>query len=1005
MKKIFELFVVRSTRRRVMFFILVLGLVFSLSIVMSVKIRNISRESCWDLLQSSTSSSEESISGTFSNFTTALDNFVNKQVLSVDLKSDEMVKNIQNIRIGKIAAPVRLYLSDGYIITEKNVYEDAWNLVDFFDIASDKTYLSQTHRDFENSDTYITELFVPVMRDGVIAGMSSVVIYTDVFSRSLTDMVFSGQAYILAVDRRDGMIFVDNDHLTATNIKDYKRKGENGEEDFSRFVDDVMAGKECRTTFYSERSGGLKYIYAVPSSLENVTVAVEVDEDIVFSRDIRIESIIWRVLTAEFIIFTLFIVWMLVDSAKQVEKSKQKKEREIKLIYEQDAFLYKKAVLNEAYSYFKANLTKNRLLPPIIERMNGEAVDYSAKIGNPLPDYTKLISICAEQYVSSEDSQGFIEFFNPLHLIDEFSKGNAMPQFVAKIHSPQIGWHYRRYIVYMLKDENTDEINAMIVAYDISEEIKHKKEEEELQIIIGTVSDDYESMALLNYADKNCIFYRLPVSVQGVDDIFAGPGDEAGKLARFAERFIFSEDRQKFCRDFSEASLSAGTENGKKFIQNYRVLVNGELVWFQFKVIQPETFKQNRLFLAATRDINDEVQAQMKYQLELEAALHEAKNANASKTQFLFNMSHDLRTPMNAVLGYADMVERNVNSPEKVEDYVQKLKSAGNQLTNIINDILEISRIESGQVLIAPAPYDMRNGARELKSVFTPLIEQKKQKMNVKINVRDYSAMVDYAHLYRIVFNVLSNAIKYTPEGGEITYSIEQLEDLPDGRMQCKWQISDTGRGMSKEYLKKIFERFSREKTTTESGIEGNGLGMALVKELVDKMSGTITVDSELGVGTTVTIVIPFERCSGPVKQIGVENDIISLKGMKVLLVEDIDLNREIACDMLENQGMKVTEAVNGQEAVDMIAASQPGDYDFVLMDIQMPVLDGYKATVKIRELENKELANIPIIAMTANAFAEDRQKAMAAGMNEHIPKPVKLDDLLTKVSNCLRNK
>lgn len=522
--------------------------------------------------------------------------------------------------------------------------------------------------------------------------------------------------------------------------------------------------------------------------------------------------------------------------------------------------LLERAITSNAYGYFKVNLTKNEVLPPIIEVKDNQRLDYSYKFGDPLPTYDEIIRIAAETYVAEEYREGYKNCLSSEYLKDQYSKGETMPEYTCRINSSKFGWHYRKYVIYMSEDLNTGDIFALEVVYDISEQMKAKQ-------------------------------------------------------------------------------------------------------------LQEEQHK------------------------ELEKALNAARIANEAKTKFMFNMSHDVRTPLNAVMGFVGMAKRNMGDAERVLDCLNKMETSGRQLVNIINDVLKISRIESGQQDIVTKPISIGVGATELEIVFMPAMEEKHIFFETGArNIRDLYVYADQQHINQVIFNVMSNAIKYTPEGGKIIYSFEQLEDLEDGRGVYRWTVKDNGIGMSEEFLEHIYERFSRERSTTESGIEGTGLGMSLVHELVELMGGTIDVKSKKGEGTTVSFDIPLvkttiEEVMEQENETNRNETNVSLTGKRALLVEDNAMNREIAIDLLNLLGMESDEAEDGDIAVEKLREKGPDYYDVVLMDIQMPRMDGYTATKEIRKMYPEN--DLTIIGLSANAFDENKKMSLEAGMDDHMGKPI----------------
>ena len=403
-----------------------------------------------------------------------------------------------------------------------------------------------------------------------------------------------------------------------------------------------------------------------------------------------------------------------------------------------------------------------------------------------------------------------------------------------------------------------------------------------------------------------------------------------------------------------------------------------------------------------------------KLRVAAEDALKVAESASKAKSTFLSNMSHDIRTPMNAIIGFATLALDDIRDGKKVEDYLSKILSSSKHLLGLINDILDMSRIESGKVVLEEQETDLVTTLQELQSIMEGQAKERKLKLHVDYsNLRDRYVFCDKTRLNQVMFNLLANAVKFTSEGGSIWLTMSQLEPTyeVEDRAIYEIRVKDTGIGIDKAFIKHIFEPFERERTSTVSKIQGTGLGMAITKNIVDMMGGTIEVESQKGVGTEFIIRLELRlqaeaRVANEdgTKQHGHAEGVAEFAGKRLLLAEDNELNREIACMLLSKYGFVIDTAENGQEAVDLVAASAPDYYDLVLMDIQMPVMDGHEATRRIRNLEDKELAKVPVVAMTANAFDEDRKAAKECGMNGFISKPINMQELVQALRMCLQD-
>ena len=384
---------------------------------------------------------------------------------------------------------------------------------------------------------------------------------------------------------------------------------------------------------------------------------------------------------------------------------------------------------------------------------------------------------------------------------------------------------------------------------------------------------------------------------------------------------------------------------------------------------------------------------QEQYAIQLEKSAEQARNANEAKTRFLFNMSHDIRTPMNAIIGFSDLLEKNLDDRVKAKGYLKKIQSSSNLLLTIINQVLEMARIESGKAVLTLEPCNLSALFHSVNLVFEEDVKKKGIHFYVKTNVEHKYAYCDQTKLQEIYLNIVSNAIKYTPQDHAITINIQEVPSMQENLARYIFICEDTGYGMSEDFVPHIFEEFSREHTTTENKIIGTGLGLSIVKSMIDLMGGTIQVESHEGKGTKFTVDVSLEIASSEdvneTEDVSNEININEGKHKRILLAEDNDLNAEIACEILKSEGYLVEHASHGQQCVEMLQEAEDGYYDLILMDIQMPFMDGYEACKEIRKMKDMQKANIPIIAMTANAFEEDKQMAIKAGMNDHVPKPM----------------
>ena len=411
--------------------------------------------------------------------------------------------------------------------------------------------------------------------------------------------------------------------------------------------------------------------------------------------------------------------------------------------------------------------------------------------------------------------------------------------------------------------------------------------------------------------------------------------------------------------------------------------------------------KARKAEAAAKKAANDTQELNAKLQI----AVENAESANRAKSTFLFNMSHDIRTPMNAIIGYADLASRHSDDPAKLKNYMENIQVCGQNLLMLLNNVLDLARIENDKTEMEYSVSDVEKDFRNCVAMFRNQADSKGQTLMVTTHLLHPYVYVDIPHMTEVCTNLVSNAVKYTGAGGTIRCDVTQKPGKKEGWCDTVITVVDNGIGMSQEFQKHIFEPFERERTSTVSKVEGSGIGMGIVKKLVGLMGGTVAVESKIGVGSTFTVTIPCRIASEDETQAKREtnpSDQKCLRGTRILLTEDNDLNAEIATELLQEEGCTVDRAKDGVECVDMLEKAANGTYQLILMDIQMPVMNGYDAARKIRRLDDPQKANIPIIAMTANAFSEDKQAALDAGMNDHIAKPINMNVLVPTIQKYL---
>ena len=466
-----------------------------------------------------------------------------------------------------------------------------------------------------------------------------------------------------------------------------------------------------------------------------------------------------------------------------------------------------------------------------------------------------------------------------------------------------------------------------------------------------------------------------------------------------AEQFV-----QKYIDFFDVQTMAARLHNKKSMSYEFKKK-NG--AWFLSMVV-PQNYDEDgnvTSVLIANRDVTEEKLRELKQEEELQEAKAKAENASEAKSSFLFNMSHDIRTPMNAIIGYAELASRHLNDTEKLNRYLETIQVCGKQLLSLLGNVLNLARIENNKVEMEYTVSNVHENIGNCVAMFQQQTENKNQTLSLEEHIIYPYVYMDAPHVSEICLNILSNAVKYTNAGGMISCNVTQTSCEKEGWCNMVITISDNGIGMSEEFQKHIFENFERERNTTACRIDGNGIGMGITKKLVDLMHGTIEVKSKQGEGSIFIVTIPCRKASEENALVKKDTHLQNhgcLKGSRILLAEDNEINAEVATELLKEEGCIVEVANDGVACIDMIEKADAGYYKMILMDIQMPVMNGYDATKAIRNLNDTKKARIPIIAMTANAFAEDAKKALSVGMNDHVAKPIDMNILVPAMMKYL---
>ena len=680
---------------------------------------------------------------------------------------------------------------------------------------------------------------------------------------------------------------------------------------------------------------------------------------------------------------------------------------------------YQRAILAESIISLEINLSRDLLEYGEWKNDDGAFVPLEDILGLSLPcSYDEYLRRWTERFIASESVETFSHEANRNYLLEVYASGRS--EITIDYNASTISGErkYLRRSICMVRRSTDGDIIAYTNVKDISDIGRIKRQE---QSYIRALSTDYECVDLVSFENnkQQDVFVAKECFSESFRALMGAEWLAETQISRrlnLTQQRVVPEDRQYFWDMTRRERIFESWESNETHVVDFRLMTGSGELYYQERFI-PIRSEERTLtgMIICIRSIDKEIRREVGQRQELEAAMEQAKAASQAKTAFLFNMSHDIRTPMNAILGFTRIAKSRIDDRERVLDSLQKIEMSGDLLLHLINDVLEMSRIEAGKVTIAEEPGDICQCLDSIDPMIASSAAAKNIAYTASVAVRDRAVWVDAPHVSRILVNLISNAVKYTPEGGSVRVSLEQAGQAADGRTEYRFTIADTGIGMSAEFQEHLFEEFSREKSSTVSRQQGTGLGLAIAKRLAAEMGGAIEVSSELGKGSTFVLTLPLrvraaeetaeerDEADAAVP----ENAALRLEGRKALLVEDNELNREIATEILEENGMLVTTAENGQIAVELCdAVLRSGDraalFDVILMDVQMPVMDGYTAARRIRELEKPYGVRLPIIAMTANAFAEDKKNALESGMDAHLGKPIHVESLTDTLCHYL---
>ena len=674
--------------------------------------------------------------------------------------------------------------------------------------------------------------------------------------------------------------------------------------------------------------------------------------------------------------------------------------------------IFRGTVAYDSVGTFEANVTRNQMISAdYLDKDIFYQVDESGVTG----PFDLHISAWRKR-ILSDNVQQYEELMRIENLLTLFEMGQREPwtEYMVKDRFGNRLW--LKQIIVLSRDDLTGDIMALIIVCDVTERKKIEIENTRRMDLIMGLTKEYESVYLVDLeADSYEIYRRNERLMNKYRSVFVPSYTDS--IEAFAYKGVSRQDRENFLQQLDIRNVEKVLRKKSGFTFTFRTGNTGAPQYYQVKAVRIGSGRSMQMLLGFA-NIEEERQEELRKRRLLETALEQARQADDAKSTFLSNMSHDIRTPMNAIIGFANIAQAHLDEPERVSDSLQKIKTSSNHLLQLINNVLDMSRIESGRMVLEESWINLREIIKEIEDLMKPEIMAHNHDCEfiVADELPEY-VLCDKLRMTQLLLNLMSNAVKYTPKQGRIKLEVKEGFGAPTGYTTLEFVISDTGIGISKEFQKRLFDPLERENNSTVSKGMGSGLGMPICKGIVDSMGGSMTVDSVQGRGTVITVLLAM-RCRDcdseerSKEKAGEDRDgsdiAISIptktavfthrrtRGARkksgprrILVVEDNELNREIAKGLLEDDGYLVETAEDGETSVVMIARSDKEYYDVVLMDIQMPGIDGYEAARSIRRLYDREHAEIPIIAMTANAFDEDMEKARSAGMDGYIAKPV----------------
>ena len=932
-----------------------------------------------------------------------LENRTDYSVDSLRPKLDEMRSFLQDIKINVLLPGDTVILSDG------SVAQASAMGLSYKKEATLGSHVA-VHLESDNPNEKILYHFVPVKNQGKTAAVVFWSYNLGLIHQYLrTEKEYDRKMFVYVVNREDGRFIADTEHDSLKSIFDFKSEKDNEDGTFSSVVDSILAGKEGKTCIenYWEETN---CVYYSPMEVDKWSIVISSPATYAMNDIRRVRTILICFGIGVFLFFVAYFVLLRRVAIRcfnaESERSALDDVGKVRYMQMKLLGLLSKNFINiyyvnpESGSYVAYSNSRNDLYKEITNRFDLNASIYDIMNDDEL---TKIHKDDLELCHSVFNKEAFLEIM-----------GNSESRRVVDMRCFINGnWVWIRHTLIGFADAKGQGY-VIIGVEDVNDEkVAIEAERERLSVING-LSEDFSLVSFINPSTKEDHLYYVKKNNWADNPNWRKVGNFADRLRLIGNTLVHPDDRKKFMEMTKRDVVMDQLSVKNAYYVNYRMIINGAVEYWQLKFVMAGKSTDTQKKIVAgfiSVDESTRLQLEQKEQLETQAdalkqALSAAQAANYAKKEFLNGMSHEIRTPLNAIIGLTSLGLSHLDNRERLRSCLVRIDQSSSRLLSIINDILDMSRIESGKVDVHETPTHLFEIIHEIEREVRPDLQAKSLKFEIDYaDIKDEEVVCDRDCLKQALMKILSNSVKFTNEGGSVLMSVKETPLSKSSYAAYEFRIKDNGIGMSEEFLKTVYEPFAKESTASGDN-RGMGLGLAITKNSVEMMGGQIEIASRENVGTEVVMNFEFKLVhskeerekSEPPKTL----EDSRFAGKKILLVEDNILNREITTEILQDNGFIVTAVEDGDIAVKTLSEAESRPFDLVLMDIRMPVMDGYEATKRIRALANKDVAGIPIVAMTANAFDEDRKASFEAGMNEHIAKPVSIEKLKDVLSMFL---